>query len=363
MWYLISTLNRYVCRNFLFWFFLVFFTVALIISFFEIVDLTKRTMQHDVPLSSLFQIAFLKLPKILNTLLPSITFFAALGCFLRLAQSQNFVVISSFGVSRLQFLSGISIVVVLLGALNIIVLDPIRAVLFGRMVVLEEKIFQKKPYSISFTDTGLWLKENLPNTQNIIHARHFNVTKKQFNNLIIFEFNKSGNFLRRVDAEVAELIDKKWHMHRANIISNYQQENIEIYTEPTTITMEQIQQSTAPPETISFFQTPAFIRMLENAGLDASAYSMLWHKQIAKIGMMIGLVFLAASFCLVSTRNKSFSVAISISIVFSFLMHFFEQIVHAFGVAHKIPLIAAAWLPSFVTFITAYWLTILLDDR
>ncbi len=363
MWYLISTLNRYVSRTFLFWFFLVFFTVALIISFFEVVDLTKRTMQHDVPFSILFQIAFLKLPKILDSLLPSITFFAALGCFLRLAQSQNFVVISSFGVSRLQFLSGISIVVVVLGVLNIVVLDPIRAVLFGRVVVLEEKIFQKKPYSVSFTDTGLWLKENLPSSQNIIHARHFNVTQKQFRNLIIFEFSKNGEFLRRVDAEVAELITAHWHMHNVNIISNHRQENLQIHTEPTTITMEQIQQSTAPPETISFFQTPAFIKMLEDAGLNASAYSMLWHQQIAKIGMMIGLIFLAASFCLVSTRNKSFSIIFGISISFSFLMHFFEQIVHAFGIAHRIPIIAAAWIPPIVTFISAYWLTILLDDR
>ncbi len=363
MWYLISTINRYVSRNFLFWFGVIFFTVALVISLFEMVDLTKRTMQHDVPFSILFQIAFLKLPKILDELLPSITFFAALGCFLRLAQSQNFVVMFSFGVSRLQFLGGISLVVVLLGLLNIAVLDPIRSALFGRMVILEEKIFQRKPYSVSFTDTGLWLRENFTDSQNIVHAKNFNVTKKQFKSLIIFQFSKNGEFLRRVDAEVAELENETWHMHKVNIISNHRQENLETHIEPTTITMEQIQQSTAPPETISFFQMPAFIEMLESAGLNASSYAMLWHQQIAKIGMMISFVFLAACFCLVPTRNKSFSLIIGMSIIFAFLMHFFEHITHAYGVAHKIPLIAAAWIPPLVTFVCAYWLTILLDDR
>ena len=78
MWYLISTVNRYVSKTFLFWFGLIFLTVALIISLFEMIDLTKRTMQHDVPFSILFQIAFLKLPKLLDQLLPSITFFAAI---------------------------------------------------------------------------------------------------------------------------------------------------------------------------------------------------------------------------------------------------------------------------------------------
>ena len=363
MWYLISTVNRYVSKTFLFWFGLIFLTVALIISLFEMIDLTKRTMQHDVPFSILFQIAFLKLPKLLDQLLPSITFFAALACFLRLAQSQNFVVMSSFGVSRLQFLSGISLVVVALGMLNIVALDPVRAALFGRMVILEEKIFQKKPYSVSFTDTGLWLRENFSDSQNIIHAKSFNVMQKQFKKLMIFEFSKKGDFIRRVDAEVAELENEHWHMHNANIVSNHRQENAQTHVERTTITMEQIQQSTAPPETISFFQTPAFIKMLEEAGLNASSYSMLWHQQISKIGMMIAFIFLAASFCLVSTRNKSFSMIIGASIIFSFLMHFFEHIIHAYGIAHKIPIIAAAWIPPIVTFVSAYWLTTLLDDR
>lgn len=363
MWYLISTINRYVSRTFLFWFGLIFLTVALIISLFEMIDLTKRSMQHDVPFSILFQIAFLKLPKILDDLLPSITFFAALGCFLRLAQSQNFVIMFSFGVSRLQFLIGISFVVISLGLLNIVVLDPIRSALFGRFVVLEEKIFQKKPYSVSFTDTGLWLRENFPDSQNIVHARNFNVSQKQFKNLVIFQFSKTGEFLRRVDAEVAELESETWHMHKVNIISNHHQENLASYVEPTTITMEQIQQSTAPPETISFFQKPAFIKMLEDAGLNARSYAMLWHQQIAKIGMMVGFVFLAACFCLVPTRNKSFSLIIGLSIIFAFLMHFFEHIIHAYGIAHKIPLVAAAWIPPVITFISGYWLAVLLDDR
>lgn len=363
MWYLISTINRYVSRNFLFWFGLIFLTVSLIISLFEIIDLTKRTMQHDVPFAILFQIAFLRLPKILDDLLPSITFFAALGCFLRLAQSQNFVVMFSFGVSRLQFLSGISLVVIALGTLNIVVLDPIRSVLFSRFVILEEKILQRKPYSVSFTDTGLWLRENFPDSQNIVHARSFNVSQKQFKNLMIFQFSKNGEFLRRVDAEVAELENETWHMHNVNSISNHQQENFDYHVEPTTITMEQIQQSTAPPETISFFQMPAFIEMLESAGLNARSYAMLWHQQIAKIGMMVSFVFLAACFCLVPTRNKSFSLIIGMSVIFAFLMHFFEHIIHAYGIAHKMPLIAAAWIPPAITFISGYWLTVLLDDR
>lgn len=327
------------------------------------IELTKRTMQHDVSFSILLQMAFLKLPKILDELLPSIAFFAALGCFLRLAQSQNFVVMFSFGISRLQFLSGISLVAVFLGLLNIAVLDPIRSALFGRMVVLEEKIFQKKPYSVSFTDTGLWLRENFTDSQNIVHAKHFNVLQKQFKNLVIFQFSKSGEFLRRVDAEAAELENQTWHMHNVISISNHQQENLKTHIEPTTITMEQIQQSTAPPETISFFQMPAFIEMLEAAGLNARSYSMLWHQQIAKIGMMISFIFLAASFCLVSTRSRSFSLIIGASIIFAFLMHVFEHIIHAYGIAHKIPLVAAAWIPPIVTFVSGYWLAILLDDR
>lgn len=363
MWYLISKINLYVSRTFLFWFSITFVTVALVISLFEMIELTRRTMQHDVPLAILLQLSFLKLPKILDDLLPSITFFAALGCFLRLAQSQTFMIMSSFGISRLQFLSGVSLVVASIGVMNILLLDPVKAALCGRMVFLEEKIFHKKPYSVAFNDTGLWLRENLEDSQNIVHAKQFNILKKQFTNVMIFQLSKNGEFLRRIDATSAELENKTWNMHNVNIFMNNTQENLQSHFEPTTITMEQIQQSTAPPETISFLQIPAFVKILEDSGLDSSAYEMVWYAQIAKIGMMLGFVFLAASFCLLSTRSRSFSLLLGISVVFAFLMHFCEHVVHAYGIAHKLPLLAAAWIPPIVTLITGYWLTVLFDDR
>ena len=363
MWYLISIINRYVSRTFLFWFGVIFFSVAMVISLFEMIELTRRTMQHDVSLPILLQMAFLKLPKILDDLLPSITFFAALVCFLRLAQSQNFVVMLSFGISRFQFISGISLVVIFLGVMNILVLDPVKSALCGRMVLLEEKIFNKRSYSVSFNDTGLWLRENFENSQNIVHAKNFNILSNKFSNIMVFQFSKNGQFLRRVDAECAELKEKVWQMYNVSILQDQNQKNLQNHVESTTITIEQIQQSTAPPETISFLQMPKFIEMLEEAGLDANAYAMVWHAQIAKIGMMFGFVLLAASFCLLSTRNRSFSLIIAVSVVFAFLMHFFEHIFHAYGIAHKIPLIAAAWIPPFITFASGYWLTVLLDDR
>lgn len=363
MWYLISTLNRYIIRNFLFWFAVIFFATALIIGLFEMIELTRRTMQHDINLSLLLQLSFLRLPKILNDLLPSITFFAALGCFIRLSQSQNMVVMLSFGLSRMQFLGGVCVAVIGLGLVNITVLDPIRSVLSKRMVFLEEKLFQKKPYSIAFTDTGLWLRENNGKAHTIIHASAFNILEKKLIDVMIFKFTENNNLEKRIDAKVATLKENDWFMEKVSILDESKQQDLENHFEPTTITMEQIQHSTAPPETISFFQMMDFISVLEKSGLNATSYLMMWHRQIAKIGMMVAFVFLAASFCFLSTRSKSFGTSVGLSVIFAFFMHFVEHVSHAYGVAEKLPLLAAAWIPPFITISSGYWIMVLIDDR
>lgn len=363
MWYLISTINRYIIRNFLFWFAVIFLATSLIIGLFEMVELTRRTMQHDINISLLLQLSCLRLPKILNDLLPSITFFAALGCFTRLSQSQNMVVMLSFGLSRMQFLGGVCVAVMGLGLTNIIVVDPIRSVMSKRMVFLEEKLFQKKPYSIAFTDTGLWLRETNKDTHIIIHANSLNILKKTLLDITIFKFNSDNTLEKRIDAAKALLSENAWLLEQVNISSAATQNYTEKHAEPTTITMEQIQHSTAPPETISFFQMLDFIAVLKKSGLNATSYLMMWHRQIAKIGMMVAFVFLAASFCFLSTRSKSFGKSVGLSVIFAFFMHFVEHLSYAYGVAEKLPLLAAAWLPPLITIASGYWIMVLIDDR
>lgn len=363
MWYLISTLNRYIAKNFLFWFFVIFFSTALIISLFEMIELTRRTLQHDISLSMLMQMSFLRLPRFLNDFLPSVVFFASLGCFVRLSQSQNIVVILSFGLSRLQFVGGVCVVVFFIGILNIVVADPIRAVTSKRIVFLEEKIFKKKPNSISLTESGLWLKENQQNSSSIIHAVSLNIFEKKITDVMIFSFKENGDIEKRIDAKSAILDDGYWVMDDVKITTEKKQEKMEVYKEPTLITIEQIQHSTAPPETISFFEMNSFIEVIKKSGLNPTRYLMVWHKQISKIGMMIAFVFLAASFCFLSTRSKHFSLVVSASVIFAFFIHFIEHISYAYGAAEKIPVIVASWAPSFITISCGYWLMVVTDDR
>jgi lipopolysaccharide export system permease protein len=58
---------------------------------------------------------------------------------------------------------------------------------------------------------------------------------------------------------------------------------------------------------------------------------------------------LAVGFCLPNPRYHSTSRLIGLALISGFIIHFFNNIIHAYGLADRLPAFWAAWLPPIVT--------------
>ena len=350
--FLVSTLNRYFCRYFLFWFVVCLAVILCIVSLFEGIELLRRAMaKPDVSLSLIGEMVLLKLPSHINTLLPFVSFFASTLSLWRLNQNNELLVARAAGLSVWQLIGGLNIAVLFLHVVYLVVVNPIGAAMIGRYGRLEETFFSKGSHSLTVSVNGLWLCENKGQERSIIHAKNFDLNKNWFENITFYNFDKDGQFTGRHDAKKAILEDGEWKLTGVSLWSK-ESEQSQFYpslSRPATVSLDKIEENYAAPETLSFWKTPDFIKTLKQTGLSARRYELYWHKQLAKGGLMVSLSFLAVLFCLYPKRYRQGSSFLGLGILCGFMIYFLSDIVYALGMAEKIPMILSVWLIPLVT--------------
>ncbi len=351
MHFLFSSLNRYFCRCLLFWFFLTLVVLLTIVSFFEMVELLRRSMSHpQISFTLIAEMIILKLPQHIDTLLPFVIFFASILGLWRLNQTQEIISARTSGVSIWQIVIGLSSLIMIIGLINLVFLNPLSAAMTARLQQLEGKVFNNQSHDLAISQTGLWLKEFSKNNSSIFHSNSFDFSNNKFQEVSFYDFDDKGLYVGRCDAQSASLVQGAWNLtgvicfDKENVQKTYQ-----TLQRTSDLTLNKIQESYASPETLSFWKTLQYIEILEKTGLSSLRYKLYWHNQIANLGLMIAMLFLAATFCLHPIRYRNVPGLIAGGILVGFVIHFMSDVIYALGLAEKIPIFLAAWMPSLVT--------------
>ena len=353
------TLSGYIARQYLMWYLGFLFGLVGVIVLVSTVDRLDRMANKDAPLTVVFEMVFLRLPFLSQEVMPFTLLFAGLACFWRLTRSHELVVTRAAGISVWQILIPVLGVALLVGVLTVTVLNPVASVLLGRFEQLEAKYIHNQSSTLSVSRQGLWLRQADPDGQSVIHARRVTGTSMTLHDVIIFRFADRDRFVGRIDAARAVLRPGAWQVFEAWETSPGTRarfaERLEI---PTELTREKILDSFAPPETISFWNLPGFIELLENAGFSATRHKLQLHRLLATPLLFAAIILLAVSFSLRPQRRGRVGLVIFGGALTGFLLYFVSNLVFALGLSGKIPVVLAAWTPAGITLMLgiATWL-------
>ena len=360
------TLSFYIGRHFLAGFFALFVIFLMIILTFDAIELARRAAARpQVGLSTIFEMALLKLPHMAERLFPFAALFGAMSVFWRFTRHHELVVSRSAGVSAWQFLTPVLIIGFMLGVFKVAVLNPFAATLLTRFERLESTEFKGEVSALAVSKGGIWLRQGTESGQSVIHATHVLQQNRniELRNVIVFIFEGTNQFVGRVDADMARLEDGFWHMTDARISAPEQPPTFEKeYWLATDLTLDKIQDSLATPETMSFWDLPEFIATLEKAGFSANRHRLHWHGLLAAPLMMCAMVLIAAPFTLRhARRGGTLWVAVS-GILAGFLVYFFQDVVFALGASNSLPVALAAWTPATVATLLGLAMLLHLED-
>lgn len=341
------TLYRYLGRQFLLGVVVVYCAFLLLAFSIGIVDLINRTAGRGVASMALVGMALLQLPDLGQKLLPFAVLLGGVFCFARLSRSQELVATRAAGVSAWDFLIPPLAVAMLIGVFQVTTVTPVSSRMLAQFSALEAKYIKGQASQLSVSANGLWLRQGSENQQSVIHALTVSDQGVRLDDVIVFMYGANDSVAGRIDSVSAELGDGAWILKDAWVSgADGRAERHDRWQMPTTLTPARIQESFAPPDTLSFWTLPHFIGAAQNAGFSALRYKLYFYSLLTMPFLFAAMVFMAASFSLKLGRSGGLGRVVLLSALCGFGVFFFSELTRALGESSTLPVGLAATAPA-----------------
>ena len=342
------TLYRYLAIQFLLGVTVVYSLFLAMAFSIDVVDLLNRTAGHSVSTSVAIGMAVLQLPDLGQKMLPFAILLGGVFTFVRLSRSRELVATRAAGVSAWDFLLPPLTVAVLIGVAAVTLFTPISARMFSEFAGLEARYVKGEESQLSVSINGLWLRQGDVHQQSVIHALRVAQQGEHLEDVLVLLYGAGDKFQGRIDARSAQLGDHVWTLNDAFVSGTNGDAPVhhDSYTLPTTLTPEQIVESSTAPDALSFWDLPGYIRAAQAAGFSASRYQLYLYNLYALPALFAAMVFMAASFSLRLGREGGVTKVILLSAACGFGVYFFQDLTTVLGRSGAVPLLLAATAPA-----------------
>ncbi len=360
-----KTFSFYLTRRFFASIMIVFFTCLGLILLVDFAELLRRTSDlAGIGITDVVGLALLRLPTFTEQMFPFAVLFGTMGALLRLSQRLELVIVRAAGLSVWQFLLPGILVALAIGMFSTLVYNPLAAQTREHADRIEAELFGQKNLGgpVQTTSAGAWIRQQGKDGQFILNALNALNGGLELLGVTIHVFDKDGTFISRLDARKALLKDGFWELQDSVLTAkDGSPEHYSVYQLPTNLTAEQVRESFASIETISFFELPGFIGLSEKAGLPATKLRLQYQTLMARPWLLVGMVLIAATVSLRLFRFGHVLPMILGGIGAGFLLYLTLEIAKQLGRSGLIGVVFAAWVPVIVAMLTG--LTILLHQE
>src|SRR5580700_8087959 len=257
----VSTLSRYFGLRFLSAVIGAFIGVVLLAGMIDYVELMRRGA--DWPNATpwaLAKISMFRVPQLTERIMPFSVLVGAMSCYLTLSRRLELVVARAAGISAWQFVAPAVIAALLFGTVATTVYNPVSAILDEKSKRLESEVVGEVQSALQGGSNGFWVRQKSADGAAIINAKTSRDQGANLGNVSVYTFDSDGHFQHRIEARSARLEDGFWRLEDARVYEAGKPLLIQdAYRLNTNLTMEQVRESFATPETVPFWQLPTYI--------------------------------------------------------------------------------------------------------
>ncbi len=351
-----GTLSRYFAMRFVTSVVGSFIGVIALAAMIDYVELMRRGA--DWPNATawlLAKISMYRVPQLTERILPFTVLVGAMSCYLTLSRRHELVVARAAGVSAWQFVAPAVIAAFLVGTVATTLYNPVSAMLHERSKRLEADMQGATLSALQRSTSGFWVRQKSNDGAAIINAVSSREQGAQLGGVSVYMFDNSGRFQERIEAKSAALQEGYWLLEDARIYVPGKAPDLErTYRMPTNLTLEQVRESFATPETVPFWQLPSYIELADRAGLLAAGYRLQYQQLLARPFLLAAMVLLAASVSLRFFRFGGVQKMILSGITAGFLLFVLSKITEDMSKSELLSPVAAAWIPVVIGGLTGF---------
>jgi lipopolysaccharide export system permease protein len=339
-----SLFSRYVAKRFVVASVSVFVGIFLLVVLIDYIEMTRRAANAgNTPAIIVAVTSLSRVPLITERLLPFSVLVGAMMAYLNLSRRNELVIARAAGMSAWQFVMPAVGAALVLGLLAAAAYNPLAAALGEQSKRLEEGIFGSRAEQ---SGGRFWLRQRTGENQSILQAGSTRGQGEILNGVSVFVFDPDGAFVERIEAESATLANASWKLTNARVYrTTAPPREVSEYDLATNLSPEQVRESFATPETVSFWQLPDFIATAERAGLVAAAYRFQYQSLLARPFLLAGMVLLASAVSLRFFRFGGVQKMILFGLGGGFLLYVLSKVTEDMSKAALMHPVIAAWCP------------------
>ena len=347
-------LTKYIVKKFSLIFLTTLFVLTVVVGLFDLIELLRQVSKGETAgFFDALMMAALKSPQMMHIILPFVILLSGMIFCLIFNRSSELIVMRAIGLSVWNIVVPLAVVVLLIGVLDTLAFSPITAWTARRYERMEERLGLTHSTPLTWSEDGVWLREQTPDGVQVFRASQIVQEKKQvyLKNMSVFELNNEGVFVRQTEGKKALLQNGVIKLTGAVVLDPVREkiQNKESMEFNTDLNLDRILEKFDNPQTMSFWRFPRFIGFLRESGFSTAQHAMYFNELIAFPMFLLSMLFIAFA-VMVSSSNrqgKTFMRAL-LAVGCGFALYFFSRVTNVLGLSGSLPYFLAAWGPSLI---------------
>jgi len=347
---IIKTYQQYLIKSLLKNIFLIS-CLFLILSFLlNILEEIKFFKNLDLGISYSFLLTFLNVPSIVYEIFPFIFLISTQMFFVNLFEKEELIVLKKHGLDNLVLIKILITTSLVCGILIVSLFYTISAQMKHSYLSFKNKFTDDKKYLAVVNENGLWIKDEVDNSINIINAEIFeNDTLKK---LIITQMDKDFNIVKTIIGKSANIQKNTWKIKNVEVheIEKSKVSHDQILFK-TNFNKEKLNNIFSNLTSLTFFELLSMSKDYNQLGYSTLEINSHLHK-LYSFPIYLMIMSLVGGILMLNIKyNKSKIVNITIGIILSVIIYYLNYFINLLGTNEKLPIIISIWLPHLILFL------------
>jgi lipopolysaccharide export system permease protein len=341
---------NYLLKNFIKTFFLItliFYVFGIILNLFEEIEFFKDL---NVNIFTPLILTSIYIPSMIIKILPFIIFISSMWFMINIRNNKDLLTLKIFGFSNFKIFFILAFASFVLGWVILLFANPITSAMSKYYEKTKSGFSRDIDHLVTYNRNGLWIKENLQDSQRIISASKpdgFELLDVQ-----IFHLDKNSNLINKITSSKANIKNNTWILENVKIfeyesgmLNLYKYKNYKI---ESVYNFEKINSLFRNFETVSFIDVVVNYENLLDYGYNKKFLTQSLHTNLSLPFFLFLMTALASIFTMHTLKKSDNFKLICLGLLTCVLTFYFKDLSLALGQTNRVPLILSIWAPVFV---------------
>jgi lipopolysaccharide export system permease protein len=277
--------------------------------------------------------------------------FGGIVFYLKIYNHNEVISLRVMGYSNIQIILIPALTSFVIGYVIVFLITPISSSMLKYYEELRSKYNDTKNL-VFINETGIWILDKNEKDKNIIRIEKINKDFSIINQITIYNYDISNNFIKRIDSSEGIIKDKNWQLNKVYIITANKKNNKESYLNnynySSNININELKNIYKNTETTSLLDINKEILILEDKGYSTIDLRIRYQKLISLPIYLLAMSILSGLMIINLGKTSNYLKYGSYGVLISIIIYFLNDLSITIAKSGIISVDFSVWIPIFL---------------